>query len=70
MYNMLTERQREVLVLVAKGYKNEQIADELIITLSTVKAHVSEIYRTLNVSGRVQASILGIKLGIISLDEI
>jgi len=51
----LSERELEVLRLIAKGYSNRQIADELIVAVGTVKAHSASIYGKLGVSNRVQA---------------
>lgn len=67
---MLTERQREVLVLIARGLSNFEIAEKLIITKHTVKAHICAIYEILKVNCRVQAVIVAIKSNIISLEEI
>lgn len=53
----LTNREREVLHLIAKGYTNQEIADELFITLKTVKTHVSNILSKLEVNDRTQATI-------------
>ncbi len=53
----LTSREKEVLELVAKGYSNQAIADELFITLKTVKTHVSNILSKLEVDDRTQATI-------------
>ena len=51
----LTEREVEVLRLIAAGLTNRQIAEELVVALGTVKAHINSIYRKLDVSNRVQA---------------
>lgn len=51
----LTQRQREVLHLVMKGYSNKDICRELNIAEPTVKIHIQAIYRTLNVKTRTQA---------------
>jgi DNA-binding NarL/FixJ family response regulator len=53
----LTEREVEVLVLVAEGYSNAELARLLWVTPQTVKFHLSNIYRKLNVSNRTQASL-------------
>ncbi len=53
----LTEREREVLQLFAQGLSNQEIADRLILSLGTVKAHSSNIYRKLDVRNRAQAVI-------------
>lgn len=51
----LAPREREILELVANGYANKEIADQLSITLSTVCWYLHEIYRKLHVQSRVQA---------------
>ncbi|MDQ0340680.1 NarL family two-component system response regulator LiaR [Caldalkalibacillus uzonensis] len=53
----LTERELEVLRLIAEGKTNQQIADELVIGIKTVKTHVSNILTKLNVEDRTQAAI-------------
>jgi DNA-binding NarL/FixJ family response regulator len=52
----LSERQREVLELIAQGLPNEVIAERLFISKNTVKFHVAAIYQRLGVSNRVQAA--------------
>ena len=56
-HDALTQRELEVLQLVAKGYSNQAIADDLFITLKTVKTHVSNILSKLEVDDRTQATI-------------
>ena len=51
----LTPRELEILSLICKGYSNPQIADQLVVTLNTVKKHTSNIYGKLGVSSRTQA---------------
>ena len=53
----LTTREQEVLKLIAKGYSNREIAEELYITERTVKNHVNSILRQLNLRDRTQAAI-------------
>ncbi len=48
----ITQRQLEIIVLVIQGKTNEEIADELFISVNTVKTHLNNIYRELNVSNR------------------
>lgn len=57
LYEDLTNREREVLALIAKGKSNKEIADDLFITLKTVKTHVSNILAKLQVEDRTQAAI-------------
>jgi len=61
----LTEREREVLRMVTKGYSNKSIARELGISLSTVKTHLRNIFRKLEVEDRAQVIVKAIKEGII-----
>ena len=63
----LTEREREVLNLVVQGHSNQQIADTLVISLATVKAHISSILSKLQVSSRSEAIAFAIKHKIVSL---
>lgn len=53
----LTERELEILYMIAEGHSNQEIAERLVITLGTVKAHVSHIYSKLDVRSRTQAVI-------------
>ena len=57
----LTEREREVLVLMVEGLNNSEIADRLIISRSTVKFHVSNVLSKLQVSSRMEAIAYAIK---------
>ena len=57
LYEMLTEREMEILLLIAKGYSNQEIASASHITIKTVKTHVSHIFSKLEVSDRTQAAI-------------
>lgn len=57
----LTEREREVLSLMADGLNNQQIADRMVISLSTVKSHVSNILSKLGVATRTEAVSLALK---------
>jgi two-component system, NarL family, response regulator LiaR len=57
----LTEREREVLSLIAQGRDNTQIADELFVSVQTVKNHVSNILAKLEVQNRVQAAVQAIQ---------
>ena len=57
LHEDLTARERDILGLLAKGYENQRIADELFISLKTVKTHVSNILSKLEVSDRTQAVV-------------
>ena len=60
----LTDREREVLVLVAQGLSNQQIADSLVISERTARTHVSNILGKMGVASRTQAALLAIREGI------
>jgi DNA-binding NarL/FixJ family response regulator len=60
----LTEREREVLRLIAQGLNNQQIAQRLTISEKTVKTHVSNILGKLQVDDRTQAAIYALKKGL------
>jgi DNA-binding NarL/FixJ family response regulator len=60
----LTDREREVLVLVARGLSNQQIADSLVISERTARTHVSNILSKLEVASRTQAALVAIREGI------
>ncbi len=64
---LLSEREVEVLQLMAKGSANKEIAISLSITDSTVKTHVANIFQKLDVSGRTEAVTQALQIGIISL---
>jgi DNA-binding CsgD family transcriptional regulator/tetratricopeptide (TPR) repeat protein len=60
----LTTREREVLALVAEGYTNRRIADELFISESTAGVHVSHILGKLGVDTRTEAAAVAVRLGL------
>ena len=61
LHEDLTARERDILRLLAKGYDNQTIADELFISLKTVKTHVSNILAKLEVDDRTQAVVYAFK---------
>ena len=63
----LTEREMEVLNLVVQGHSNQQIANSLVISVATVKAHISSILSKLGVSSRAEASAFAIKHKLVSI---
>ncbi|MEJ2735558.1 MAG: response regulator transcription factor [Anaerolineae bacterium] len=65
----LTDREMEVLRMVAKGLSNPEIAQRLVITEATVRTHVSNILSKLHLANRVQATLYALQEGITSLDE-
>jgi two-component system, NarL family, response regulator LiaR len=66
----LTERETEVLKLLARGKANKQIASALYVSEKTVKAHVSAVLMKLGVQSRTQAALHAVKAGLVSLDEL
>ena len=65
----LTERELEVLRLVAQGQSNREISDLLTISEATVRTHVSNILSKLNVGSRTQAALYALREGLVSLNE-
>jgi NarL family two-component system response regulator LiaR len=66
----LTTRELEILRLIAKGISNKEIATELSISSRTVKSHMVDIFRKLDVSSRTEAVITSLRIGFISIDDI
>ncbi len=64
---MLSERELEVLRLMASGVSNKDIADQLSITQSTVKTHITSIFQKLNVTTRTEAVTTALRKGMIQL---
>ncbi|MCD7725260.1 MAG: response regulator transcription factor [Clostridiales bacterium] len=65
--NSLTNRELEVLIQVANGMSNKEIATSLSISERTVKNHISNIFKKIDVSDRTQAAVFAIKNNIIKL---
>jgi len=65
----LTERETEVLRLLAQGRSNKEIAAALTIGEKTVKTHVSNILSKLNVPSRTQAALYAVRIGLVSIDQ-
>lgn len=61
----LSERETEVLRLLARGFTRSDIAQALAITPNTVAGHVKNIYRKLDVSGRAEATLEAVRLGVV-----
>ncbi len=66
----LTDREMEVLRLVARGLSNQEIAETLVLSPATVRTHVGNILGKLGLSNRTQAALYALREGLINLDEI
>ncbi|RLL46552.1 DNA-binding response regulator [Oceanobacillus piezotolerans] len=69
LHDQLTEREMEILLQIAQGKSNQEIADELYIALKTVKVHVSNILSKLEVQDRTQAVIYAFKHHLVETEE-
>jgi NarL family two-component system response regulator LiaR len=65
LFTELTEREIEVLTLIARGLPNQKIAEDLIISIGTVKGHVSNILSKLHLADRTQAAVYAWQEGIV-----
>lgn len=68
--SQLTPREMDVLILMARGMRNSDIAEKLILTKQTVKNYTRKVYNKLGVDTRVEAVLYAIKHGLVSEDEI
>jgi len=66
----LTEREMEVLKLVARGRSNREIAHQLLVADGTVRTHVSNILGKLHLASRTQATLYALREGLASLDDV
>ena len=65
-----TERERELIGYVVKGYDNKKIGSKMFTTVHTVKAHMTSVMRKLGVSNRTEAACKILKETIIDLEEV
>jgi NarL family two-component system response regulator LiaR len=65
LFSELTEREMEVLTLIARGFTNQKISDDLVISIGTVKGHVSNILSKLHLADRTQAAVYAWQEGIV-----
>lgn len=66
---LLTEREIEVLKLVARGLANQEIADELVVSKRTVDSHTNSILTKLRLDNRTQAALYALRQGLVSLHD-
>ena len=65
----LTDRELEVLRFLAQGYSNQDIADQLVLSETTIRTHVSHILSKLHLASRTQAALYALRKGLANLDE-
>ncbi len=67
--NPLSSRESEILTLLAQGKSNKEIASELVISVNTVKVHISNIFQKLEISSRAEAMMYALEQGIIEAPQ-
>ena len=67
---VLSEREMEVLRLATRGLSNQEIADDLCLSLRTIQAHLGHIFNKLQVSSRTEAVVRALKEGWVTLDDV
>jgi len=67
---LLSDRQTEMLKLLAAGMSNKEIAEQLCLSIRTVKAHMSNIFTKMNVASRSEALVKALKLRLVTLEEV
>jgi NarL family two-component system response regulator LiaR len=65
----LSDRELDVLRLIARGMSNQEIAGTLVVGEATVRSHVSSILRKLQLASRTQAALYALREGLVALDE-
>ena len=70
MVDPLTDRELEVLKLVARGRSNQEIAHQLVVSEGTVRTHVSNILDKLHLASRTQATLYALREGLASLEDV
>jgi DNA-binding NarL/FixJ family response regulator len=68
--DILSDREMEMLKLLATGMSNKEIADKLYLSLRTVKAHMSNIFTKMTVASRSEALVEGLRTGLITLEDV
>lgn len=70
VHELLSDRESELLKLLATGMSNKEIADRLCLSLRTVKAHMSNIFTKMNVASRSEALVEALRRGLLTLKDI
>ena len=68
-FSGLTARERELASLVAQGKSNRVIADELVVGISTVEAHITHIFTKLGFSSRAQIAAWAVEKGLVQVQQ-
>ncbi len=69
-FETLTERERDLLKLLAHGMSNKEIAAQLTLTEMTVKGYVSDVFMKLGVNDRTQAALMAVRFGLVKPEEL
>src|SRR5215213_8396090 len=67
--SQISEREREILRLVATGATNQQIAHQLNISINTVKVHLRNIFGKIGVASRTEATVYAVRSGLVQISE-
>ena len=65
----LSERERQILALLARGYSNRRIADASVLSLNTVRTHVQNVLVKLGVHSKLEAAALAVRQGLVSIED-
>ena len=65
----LSERERQVLALLVRGYSNRRIADACLLSLNTVRTHVQNVLVKLGVHSKLEAAALAVRQGLVSIED-
>lgn len=68
--DLLTDRELELLCLLARGLSNQDIAAELTLSVKTVKTHISNIFQKLDLHSRTQAALYAIRHNLVQIDDL
>ena len=66
----LSERERQIVVLLALGYSNREVAQRLCISHETVSSHLSRIYRRSGAASRLDLAVLAVAHGVVQFDRL